>query len=623
VGVLRRETDEPFPDLQLLDRLDLSSERDALHRAAVGFQVEIEHHFALGDDLHSLFKSSTRVLHFTGHGTVKGLVFEGSLGEAVFWDVEQMVNLVRRALEVSDISLLFISACESQYIAEEIIKQTEIPFVIAVRTGQGIAEDISPRFVERFYAGIFSHETVAEAFKSAQAHIQSMTALSPQRRARQLNKFILISQREGSDLFPLLPCLPSESQKTLELHATKSFPVICEKLYGREREIVSVLHMIQEHQLVLVYGDPGIGKTSFLIHACSHLTSRNSDIHVYYMQPLSLDEYKTMETLENLYQHMLQSLDSECDHCSFHLANDTSKKVFCFDGLERWIDIMTVFELGEFLRLILSKHPGSVILSTCWNEAHVFHEFFPAFKSIELKGLDQDAAGRLYTDLLEGIQRPIDSLEDLTGNPALIRDAAYGFQNSSSRHEIARNFFDIPVGWDYLESEAIAAVLGENWAVTEELVVKISGSFFHQAHISRTFCRSDLHQMRKLFESKPRSELWLWLRTTLKTIKYFASYWDSAHRSFRMIYGLASKEFVKQLLFEDKMFMIRLSDSRPDCLALSLNYKSDIRAALIEISPLAPHGVVIDRKEWRDLESFLENYSHVQKLWSGIEKMYI
>jgi hypothetical protein len=144
--------------------------KEALRRSKNWDQLKIETVFALRlrDLRRSLLDHEPEIVHFTGHGTTKGLVLEGPLGFSTTISSKALSQLFK--LFSQQVECVILSACYSLKQVNTINKY--IPYVIGMR--KEIQAKAAIEFAVGFYDALGAGRPVKDAFQfGCQAILQT------------------------------------------------------------------------------------------------------------------------------------------------------------------------------------------------------------------------------------------------------------------------------------------------------------------------------------------------------------------------------------------------------------------------------------------------------------------
>lgn len=124
-----------------------------------------------------LEKNQPDILHFSGHGTENGLIFEDDQGNGVSVNVAALKPILEECC--STLVCLFLSACNSKPLAEKISEI--IPYVITFP--EKIEDQKATEFSELFYAMLVMGKSFEASFKVAKSvlmvHLADETSRLP------------------------------------------------------------------------------------------------------------------------------------------------------------------------------------------------------------------------------------------------------------------------------------------------------------------------------------------------------------------------------------------------------------------------------------------------------------
>jgi len=92
-----------------------------------------------------------RVLHFSGHGHIDGLVMEDPNGHAVKVPTDELIATLRECLQLQDcIECIFLNLCETGHIADRI--HTDFPHLYVVAWHTVVQDTVAQSFAREFYS---------------------------------------------------------------------------------------------------------------------------------------------------------------------------------------------------------------------------------------------------------------------------------------------------------------------------------------------------------------------------------------------------------------------------------------------------------------------------------------
>ena len=223
-----------------------------------------------------------------------------------------------------------------------------------------------------------------------------------------------ISQQDGD--------MPESDESDSEFFLSDSDDDISGRLAGSSR--LSHDHFLQRHQkpLHIVFGPPGVGKTSFSRHICSKFTSTPQSssfplVLLFYLREKGVAEAKSLSDLLSCYGLPGDDLDHK-ELARLIMRNKGNGIQIIFDGLDERQDllkdkssIVTRLLKGELkeAQIMVTCRPGIVTqLSELWHRASLYEvqgfgpkEVKEYTESFFLKEGDPSAATKLHSALAD------------------------------------------------------------------------------------------------------------------------------------------------------------------------------------------------------------------------------
>lgn len=147
------------------DRLRLDEEArtidERLRQGDLGREMELSSFWAVraADLSEALLRTSPHIVHFSGHGTMDGIVLEDQTGNAKVVPKEAAAELFR--ILKDDIKCVVFNACYAQGQAEAVADHIGA----VVGTTQSITDEGAVAFAAGFYRGISHGRSIREAFE--------------------------------------------------------------------------------------------------------------------------------------------------------------------------------------------------------------------------------------------------------------------------------------------------------------------------------------------------------------------------------------------------------------------------------------------------------------------------
>lgn len=159
--------------------LDAAGEREALWNTFVDAQrsLDVQFNFATPERFINAITNGCPAIHFSGHGTSSGLLFEDNIptGKGKIVSTAQMSHYFGPD---HNLKLVFVSACESLDVGR-FFASAGVKHVICVR-GE-VADNVSKIFAKNFYLALLAGKTIRESVRLANVHVREDSIASCQR----------------------------------------------------------------------------------------------------------------------------------------------------------------------------------------------------------------------------------------------------------------------------------------------------------------------------------------------------------------------------------------------------------------------------------------------------------
>jgi hypothetical protein len=155
------------------DRLRLDEESRALEErldsSDLRGKYELKKLFAtrIRDFRQKMLEFKPEIVHFVGHGTPDGLIFENDTGQTQVIGVEAIVNLFE--FFKAEVKCVILNACDTKITAEAI--NLHIPYVVGMC--EPISDEAAIEFTTGFYDAVGAGETFDRAFQLGRNAIES------------------------------------------------------------------------------------------------------------------------------------------------------------------------------------------------------------------------------------------------------------------------------------------------------------------------------------------------------------------------------------------------------------------------------------------------------------------
>ena len=344
-----------WPSGQPVEVLDSKHERDTLLRELreANRTIKVRFDLAHPDSLTRGFAQGANILHFSGHGTPKFIVFEDGGGGAQFLNIDTFADLIK---SVGGIKLAFISSCHSGVLGKGLIR-ADVPHVVAVKTKHAVLDYSATVFAREFYRFLINGRSIREAFDIALAALKADPNYKDM--PREAEKFVLLpkdaphnerifAKASIGSLIDLSPSL-----------ATSNLPARRENFTGRALDIYNVVNSLLNHRFVTLVGAPGVGKSEIAIE-----TARWCHFRALFPDGVLLVQLESASSPEVIREQINVNLKIETkDYEELSYALSARKVLIFMDNAE---DILTVDPDGfrSKLDLILKSCPDVKFLST-------------------------------------------------------------------------------------------------------------------------------------------------------------------------------------------------------------------------------------------------------------------
>jgi hypothetical protein len=203
---------------------------------------------ATGDDFTLEMSKGFDVVYFDGHGSETALAFEGPNGERHDLDATELAA----AFEDSGTKLAVLSACYSSAQLNAVC-QAGVP--AAVGMTDAVPQPVAAAYARGFFTALTQGKTLAQAHGLGLKTIRAKMAAEP-----------------SDDKLPML--LPADASITLVASATagkleltgrpppSNIALSDRPFIGRNEAMVEVNRALTGHRIVVLEGEPGIGKTA-------------------------------------------------------------------------------------------------------------------------------------------------------------------------------------------------------------------------------------------------------------------------------------------------------------------------------------------------------------------------
>jgi hypothetical protein len=233
-------------------RLALGRERDAVVRwlRETEAPVEIRFEVAAPERLQELLLGDWDVLHFSGHGSPEGLLFETETGRGRLLRPEELGRLLVRG-ERPPVSLVTLSACHSASSANA-VATAGVRHILTIDAEQALLDDAAIRFAAAFYGALARGFLVSDAFEEGRKAV----AISGGHGAAEEMKFQLLPGTVSDHRQPLVsgegdrPVPPIPPQ----LAVRRGLPAPNPHFVGRADEMVLAIQALRDRRWLTLRG---------------------------------------------------------------------------------------------------------------------------------------------------------------------------------------------------------------------------------------------------------------------------------------------------------------------------------------------------------------------------------
>ncbi len=232
-------------------------------------------------DVFQEFQDRIAIFHFGGHADSFELLLESLTGEHAAAYREGLVSFLAKQL---GLKLVFLNGCSTQQHALD-LKEAGIPAVIG--TSKTINDAVAADLAVRFYKGLAAGHTIERAWAEAEDQVKMEKGadwrhLYLEGRTETPDRFPWeICYREGADtvkqwnlpaaanspLFGLPPIPPGDLPLKPYRHLHRFSREHAEIFFGRDQQIRELYNLVTapySAPIILLYGQSGVGKSSFL-----------------------------------------------------------------------------------------------------------------------------------------------------------------------------------------------------------------------------------------------------------------------------------------------------------------------------------------------------------------------
>jgi nucleoside-triphosphatase THEP1 len=299
------------------EKLDFAMERDLLWACLKDAARDIKLSFDNATKSRLLAAKAKRpsCLHFSGHGHKLFLLLESESGTGGVQGIP--VDVLKELITQeggAPFKFVFVSACFS-LLAGETFASAGVPHVVCCEEEAELKDAAALAFTKQFYLSLAVGNTVRQSFEQgclavgATANLRSADL--------EMKKFVLLP-RDGNHNIPVFSATPipdwprAKSNKTVRernlIRSRSSFivgarnfelsvrnmmqedpsPTPPQFFLGREVDMFKVLGAVLTNRLVIVTGEPGVGRSSLVCAICHYINERKSTImnvnHIFHVK---------------------------------------------------------------------------------------------------------------------------------------------------------------------------------------------------------------------------------------------------------------------------------------------------------------------------------------------------
>jgi nucleoside-triphosphatase THEP1 len=289
------------------EKLDFAMERDLLWACLKEASRDIKLSFDNATKSRLLAAKAKRpsCLHFSGHGDKLFLLLESESGTGGVqgMSVGELKELITQE-GGAPFKFVFVSACFS-LLAGETFASAGVPHVVCCEEEAELKDAAALAFTKQFYLSLAVGNTVRESFEQGRLAVGATANLRSA--DLEMKKFVLLP-RDGNHDVPVFSATPipdwprAKSNKTVRernlIRSRSSFivgarnfelsvrnmmqefpsPTPPQFFLGREVDMFHVLGAVLTKRLVIVTGEPGVGRSSLVCAICHYINERKSTI---------------------------------------------------------------------------------------------------------------------------------------------------------------------------------------------------------------------------------------------------------------------------------------------------------------------------------------------------------
>eukprot|EP00475_Leptophrys_vorax_P001431 TRINITY_DN10770_c0_g1_i6.p2 TRINITY_DN10770_c0_g1~~TRINITY_DN10770_c0_g1_i6.p2 ORF type:complete len:723 (-),score=157.95 TRINITY_DN10770_c0_g1_i6:2143-4281(-) len=428
--------------------LDIDAERKELEQVFTesNRDFRVRYDWCCAERFQGCITRRCKALHFSGHGFNGSLGFETPYGELQNLKLEDLKALVSVGAKNRAISLVFVSACNSEQAGKAFV-DAGVPHVIAVDARYKISDRACHSFSKQFYLSLLAGDTVSDAFQKGRNGVATDPFIFDEKEAA---KFLLLPPNGNHDepIFDDLPEPGRYNMVPISHPPNSNMSAVPEKFQGRRREAQELFERVLKNRFVNVVGDAGIGKTALCRFVFKYIYDRKRFENLIWIDLRHVFESGSYQELcqlfvEELKQSKVIPRDSNVQRLRDFVNEMRDLRSSCIFFIDE-VDVITDFEKG-------GKFCLPTFIEACLNCQHLH---FVCISRAEMPIVD-NAAGKAFRlggtnaedtkailknfasenlHLLEDIES--DLLQKLKGNPAVIKKFAFDLKIYNSIEEI-------------------------------------------------------------------------------------------------------------------------------------------------------------------------------------------
>ena len=272
--------------------MDLEGEanklRQALREAAASANVDVELKVSTAtvDAFQSAVTLGARVVHFSGHGHEKFMMFEDDHGGAQTLDPKVLRNRVS-ACGAETCKLVVLNSCKSEDVGRAFVA-AGVEHVVAVAQNQNngrISDRAGIEFCRAFYRSLANMDSLRTAFDIGCAAAQNAHG-----EMGSDGRFILLPEDKPHDE-PIFSEIPGSFHETTRPPPPSNAPPPPTFYVGRDPELWVCVESILNHRLTTIGGGYGSGKSALAAKAAAHVSQHQNFDAVVWVKVTTKDRF--------------------------------------------------------------------------------------------------------------------------------------------------------------------------------------------------------------------------------------------------------------------------------------------------------------------------------------------